>query len=144
MRTIWTLILLLPLLLGASSEPINDVSYEMQGEFEQLDDVEIYKRGGYISPRKSYNPRLENPSRTTPGRPVNTIRNPANSRTGFGGFFGGLFGGLALGTIFGSLFNPFAGFSLGVPFLSLLSLVFWFFIIFAIVRIFRRRKNMNE
>ncbi|MBN2983714.1 MULTISPECIES: hypothetical protein [Cohnella] len=109
--------------------------------------IQPYRRGGsFRSPRTGYNPGVGNPRRTTPD---NATRNPPRTgttpapapRTGFGGFFGGLFGGLALGTILGGLFNPFAGFSLGAPFLSLISIALWIAVIYFVVRLFRRRSR---
>jgi predicted lipid-binding transport protein (Tim44 family) len=120
----------------------------IQGKAVQTEpnSVQPYRRGAIRSPRRSYNPGIA-PGRTTPETPGRAARNPAAPgtrpapRTGFGGFFGGLFGGLALGTIMGSLFNPFAGFSLGFPFLSLVSVVLWIIVIYAIVRMFRRGRG---
>lgn len=132
---------------GVSSATVYGESYDIQRESEQPGTVQPYKRGGYRSPTRTYNPGATNPTRTTPNRPDNAARTPAPARTtpaprtGFGGFFGGLFGGLAFGAILGSLFNPFAGFSMGVPFLSLLSLLLWVVVIFAVVRMIRRRKG---
>lgn len=146
MRKILVLLMLFPLVIGISTTEIYGESYEKQGEVEQQGTIEPYKRGGIRSPRRSYNPGIGTPGRTTPTRPDNAARNPAPARTtpaprtGFGGFLGGMFGGLALGTIMGSLFNPFAGFSLGFPLLSLLSIVLWVIVILAVVRMFRRRK----
>jgi len=143
MKTILALFLSFALIFGATSPQVYGEPHPIQGDIEQTDTVELYKRGGYRSPKRSYNPGIQNPARTTPGTPGGAYRNPATPRTGFGRFFGGLFGGLALGSIIGSLFNPFAGFSLGVPFLSLLSLVFWVVVIWIVVRLFRRRKQNN-
>jgi hypothetical protein len=141
MRKILLLLMLFLLVFENSTAQIYGKSYDMQGQSEQSGAIELYKRGGYRSPSRSYNPGITNPGRTTPARPDNKVRNPTPPRTGFGGFFGGLFGGLALGTILGSLFNPFAGFSLGIPLLSLLSFALWLIIIFVVVRIIRRRKG---
>lgn len=123
----------------------------MPPEEIQTDTVrpEAVRRGGsFRSPPQRYNPGAGTPSRT-PARPDNTVRNPATPgarptpapRTGFGGFFGGLFGGLALGTILGGLFNPFAGFSLGYPFLSIISFVLWIVVLFVLFRLFRKRNR---
>jgi hypothetical protein len=147
MRNILVLLLLFPLVFGISATEIYGMSYEKQGEVEQNGTIKPYKRGGIRSPRRSYNPGIGTPGRTTPARRDDAVRNttPARTapapRTGFGRFFGGIFGGLALGTILGSLFNPFAGYSLGFPLLSLLSLALWAIVIFAVVRMFRRRKG---
>jgi hypothetical protein len=141
MRKIFLLILLFLLIFENSTTQIYGESFDMQGQAEQSGDIEPFKRGGYRSPTRSYNPGVTNPGRTTPARPGNAVRNPTPPRTGFGGFFGGLFGGLALGAILGSLFNPFAGFSLGFPLLSLLSFALWLIVIFVVVRIIRRRKG---
>ncbi|MFC3769025.1 hypothetical protein [Paenibacillus sp. GCM10012303] len=132
---------------GMSSVTVIGEAYEIERESEQPGTVQPYKRGGYRSPTRTYNPGATNPARTTPNRPDQATRNPAPARTtpaprtGFGGFFGGLFGGLALGAILGSLFNPFAGFSMGAPFLSLLSFLLWGVVIYAVVRMFRRRRE---
>lgn len=145
MKTMLALILLLPLIFGAAaqsaaSEPLGLHSAAVTAPPEDGAVVPL-RRGGYRSPRRGYNPGARNPGATTPARPANPARttNPGTTpapRTG--GFFGGLFGGLALGTIIGSLFNPFAGFSLGFPLLSLLSLGLWIVAIILIVRLFRR------
>ncbi|RKN84408.1 hypothetical protein [Paenibacillus ginsengarvi] len=143
-------LLLIPLLMpGITPAAALEQSYEAQEpSSENADTVRPYKRGGsYRSPRQGYNPGIGTPARTTPATPNNTVRNPAapkatpGTRTGFGGFFGGLFGGLALGTILGSLFNPFSGFSLGVPFLSIVSMLLWLLVIVFVVRLFRRKNN---
>ncbi|NBD23047.1 hypothetical protein [Paenibacillus glycinis] len=121
-------------------------SVEKQRKIEQKNTVQAYRRGAIRSPRRSFNPGV-GPGRTAPSRQDQGGRNPAAARTspaqrtGFGGFFGGLFGGLALGTIFSSLFNPFAGFSLGSPLLSLLSIVLWLIVIISLFRMFRSRKK---
>lgn len=148
MRKWIAVLLLIPaLLLGNTPASVNGESYEMQEENEQTGTFEPYKRGSFRSPRQGYNPGIGTPARTTPTRPDNAARNPAAPRTtpaprtGFGGFFGGLFGGLALGTILGSLFNPFSGFSLGFPVLSVISLILWAVVIFAAVRLFRKRRK---
>ncbi|MFD1957574.1 hypothetical protein ACFSL6_26240 [Paenibacillus thailandensis] len=144
MRKLLVLLLLIPLLFGLSATDIYGEPYANKGQEEQQDTIKPYKRGAIRSPRRSYNPGI---TPATPARRDNTVRNPAppratpTPRTGFGGFLGGMFGGLALGTILGSLFNPFAGFSLGFPLLSLLSLALWIIVIFAVVRLFRKRKN---
>ncbi|WP_274651143.1 hypothetical protein [Paenibacillus humicola] len=151
MRIILVLILLFPLAIGISTAqtsagPNPAQSYEKQRAVEQKNTIEPFRRGAIRSPRRSYNPGI-GPGRTAPARPDNAARNPAAPRTtpaprtGFGGFFGGIFGGLALGTILGSLFNPFAGFSLGFPLLSLLSFALWLIVIVAIFRMFRRKKE---
>lgn len=146
MRKILVLLLLFPLVFGISTAEIYSESYEKPGQIEQNDTIKPYKRGAIRSPRRSYNPGIGTPGRA-PARPDNAVRNPAPPRTtpaprtGFGGFFGGLFGGLAMGTILGSLFNPFSGFSLGYPLLSLLSVVLWIVVIFVVVRMIRRRKE---
>ncbi|RCW42362.1 hypothetical protein [Paenibacillus prosopidis] len=147
MRKMLVVLLLFPLVFGILTTEIYGESYEKQGELEQKDTIKPYKRGGIRSPRRSYNPGIGTPGRAAPTRPDDAARNPTPPRTapapraGFGGFFGGMFGGLALGTILGSLFNPFAGFSLGFPLLSLLSFVLWIIVIFVVVRMFRRRKG---
>ncbi|AJY75031.1 hypothetical protein [Paenibacillus beijingensis] len=147
MRKILVLLLLFPLLFGISTGEIYGESYEKPDQAEQKGTIKPYKRGAIRSPRRSYNPGIGTPGRTTPARGDNAVRNPAAPRTtpaprtGFGGFFGGLFGGLALGTILGSLFNPFAGFTLGYPLLSLLSAALWIVGIFVVVRMIRRRKG---
>jgi hypothetical protein len=142
------MLLLLPLILfGNTPAAVYGEAYEMQEESEQSGTFEPFKRGSYRSPRQGYNPGIGTPARTTPTRPDNAARNPTTPRTtpaprtGFGGFFGGLFGGLALGTILGSLFNPFSGFSLGFPVLSIISLILWVVVIFAVVRFFRKRRG---
>jgi hypothetical protein len=146
MRRILLLLFLFPLLFGNSTAVVYAQAYEMHGETDQSNTIEPFIRGGYRSPSRSYNPGVGNPARSSPGRSDN-VGNPANprttpsTRTGFGGFLGGMFGGLALGTILGSIFNPFAGFSLGSPLLSLLSFALWIVIILVVVRIIRRSKS---
>ncbi|WP_090643577.1 hypothetical protein [Paenibacillus sp. UNC496MF] len=154
MRKTLAFILLFSWVLGVSSLPAHGSSFEKpsydtrignQKEIERNYTVQPYRRGAIRSPRQSYNPGV-GPGRTSPRQDQN-VRNPAAprtspaQRTGFGGIFGGLFGGLALGTIVGSLFNPFAGFSLGSPLLSLLSIGLWLIVILAIFRMFRSRKK---
>ena len=140
MKKVLVLLLVFPLVFEFLTTEIYGEPYVNKVQEEQKDTIKAYKRGAFRSPRRSYNPGIGNPGRTAPD---NTVRNPAQPRvtptprTGFGG----LFGGLALGTILGSLFNPFAGFSFGFPLLSLLSLALWVIIIFAVVRLFRRRKE---
>ncbi|MCM3781350.1 hypothetical protein M3231_00030 [Neobacillus mesonae] len=147
MKTLLVLLLMFPMLFELSTAELYSEPYVNKGQEEQEDSIKTYRRGSFRSPRRSYNPGIGSPNRTNPTRQDQNVRNPNQprttpaTRTGFGGFFGGMFGGLALGTILGSLFNPFAGFSHGVPFLSLLSLVFWIIIIYAVVRLFRRRKE---
>ncbi len=147
MKKVLILLLLFPLFFGISTADAQRYaeSFEIQGETDQSGTIEPFRRGGYRSPSRSYNPGVGNPGRTTPTRPDNAVRNPTRMtpapRTGFGGFFGGLFGGLALGTILGSLFNPFAGFSLGSPFLSLLSFALWIILIIVVVRMVRRSRH---
>jgi predicted lipid-binding transport protein (Tim44 family) len=144
------LLLLIPLLMpGIAPAATLEQSYETQEQSDvNADTVRPYKRGGsYRSPRQGYNPGIGTPARTPPVAPNPTVRKPSppkatpGTRTGFGGFFGGLFGGLALGTILGSLFNPFSGFSLGVPFLSIVSMLLWLLVIVFVVRLFRRKNN---
>lgn len=148
MRTFIAMLLMLPLLFGNTSATVHSEPYEVQEESGQSGAFEPFKRGGsFRSPRQGYNPGIGTPARTTPTRPDNAARNPATPRTtpaprtGFGGFFGGLFGGLALGTILGSLLNPFSGYSLGFPVLSLISFVLWIVVIFLGVRFFRKRRK---
>lgn len=120
-----------------------------QAETVRPEAVPLRRGGSYRSPPRGYNPGAGSPARTTPSRPDNATRNPATPdtrptpglRTGFGGFFGGLFGGLALGTILGGLFNPFAGFSLGYPILSIMSFVLWAVVLFFLFRLFRSRSR---
>ncbi|TMV46229.1 hypothetical protein FE783_26395 [Paenibacillus mesophilus] len=139
---------LIPMLMfGNTPAAVYGEEYQSQEETGQPGTFEPFKRGSFRSPRQGYNPGVGTPARTTPARPDNAARTPTTPRTtpaprtGFGGFFGGLFGGLALGTILGSLFNPFSGFSLGFPVLSIISLVLWAVAIFAVVRLFRKRRN---
>ncbi|MEF3303303.1 hypothetical protein [Paenibacillus sp. GYB003] len=149
MRKILMLMLLFAIAFafGTPSAVVRGETIEAEREAEQSATIEPYKRGGYRSAPGTYRPGIRNPATTTPG--TNTgVRNPAAPRTttpaprtGLGGFFGGMFGGLALGAIIGSLFNPFAGFSMGAPFLSLLSIVLYAVVIFVVVRLFRRRKQ---
>ncbi|MCM3127019.1 MULTISPECIES: hypothetical protein [unclassified Paenibacillus] len=145
----WLIMLLIILLInGICIAEINATPDppEESNQMEQNSTIEPFRRGGFRSPRGTYNPGIRNPNRTNPSRQDNNVNNPSQprttpaTRTGFGGF-GGLFGGLALGTIIGSLFNPFAGFSLGAPILSLLSLALWIVVIIAVVRLFRRKKE---
>ncbi|QYR23247.1 hypothetical protein KZ483_10190 [Paenibacillus sp. sptzw28] len=144
MRKILALLLLVPLLYGTPTAKVYGESYDKKGEtIERKDTIEPYRRGGFRSPRQGYNPGAGAPRRTTPdnaARPAPPRTTPA-PRTGFGGFFGGMFGGLAMGAILGSLFNPFAGFSLGAPMLSLISFALWAIVIFAVIRMFRRRRE---
>ncbi len=146
MRKLLILLLVFPLVFGCSTAEVFGEPNVNHSQEEQDDTIHSYRRGGFRSPRRSYNPGIGTPGRTT-RRPDQNVRNPGQPRTtptprtGFGGFFGGLFGGLALGTILGSLVNPFAGFSLGFPLLSLLSIGLWIIIIYAIIRLFRRRKQ---
>jgi hypothetical protein len=150
MRKILVLLLLFPLVIDISSAGAYAQPNDTKGQAEQIqpeqNTVQPFRRGAIRSPRRTYNPGVT-PGRTAPARPDTAARNPAGPRTtpaprtGFGGFFGGLFGGLALGTILGSLFNPFAGFTLGYPLLSLLSAVLWIVVIFVVVRMFRRRRG---
>ncbi|GAK39130.1 hypothetical protein PUW24_22115 [Paenibacillus urinalis] len=144
----WMLVLLICILMNGFS--IAEISAtpdppEESNRMEQRSNIEPFRRGGFRSPRRSYNPGIRNPNRTNQGRQDNNVNNPSQPRTtpargGFGGL-GGLFGGLALGTIIGSLFNPFAGFSLGAPVLSLLSFALWIIVIVAVVRMFRNRRK---
>lgn len=123
--------------------PIETVQPEAAApETVPSESVQPLRRGGsYRSPPRSYNPGAGTPTRTTPARPGNPTTapdtRPTVPRTGFGGFFGGL----ALGTILGGLFNPFAGFSLGYPFLSLISIFLWAAGIFALFRLFKGRNR---
>lgn len=93
MRKILVLVLLGTLVFGNSPAEVYSLSYEMQEEVKPSGTVEPFKRGGYRSPRGSYNPGIGSPGRTTPARPDNAVRNPApprttpSPRTGFGGFF---------------------------------------------------------
>lgn len=142
MRKLLILLLVFPLVFGCSTAEVFGEPNVNHSQEEQDDTIHSYRRGGFRSPRRSYNPGIGTPGRTT-RRPDQNVRNPGQPRTtptprtGFGG----LFGGLALGTILGSLVNPFAGFSLGFPLLSLLSIGLWIIIIYAIIRLFRRRKQ---
>jgi hypothetical protein len=123
--------------------PIETVQPEADAsETVPSDSVQPLRRGGsYRSPPRSYNPGAGTPTRTTPARPGSPTTAPDTRpnvpRTGFGGFFGGL----ALGTILGGLFNPFAGFALGYPFLSLISIFLWVAGIFALFRLFKGRNR---
>ncbi|MFK7693264.1 hypothetical protein [Paenibacillus sp. HJGM_3] len=141
-RMILLLLLVFPLMLGHANAPVYAEPYETYGDDEQTNTIQPYKRGGYRSPSRSYNPGVGTPTRTTPTRP-DTARTPVTTtpRTGFGGFWGGMFGGLAFGTILGSLFNPMAGFTLGTPILSLLSIAIWVVLIVVVVRFIRRARN---
>ena len=147
----WTIVLLIFIIINGFSIAEINATPDPPEEYNQMEQsgtgtIEPFRRGGFRSPRRTYNPGTRNPNRTNQGRQDNNVNNPSQPRTtpargtGFGGF-GGLFGGLALGTIIGSLFNPFAGFSLGAPVLSLLSWALWIIVIVAVVRMFRNRKK---
>lgn len=143
-----TLLLLFAISFGIPAVVASGESNEFDRETERTDTIEPFKRGGYRSAPGTYRPGIRNPANTAPGGANTGVRNPATPgkttpapRTGYGGFFGGMFGGLALGTILGSLFNPFAGFSLGAPILSLLSLLLYAAVIFAVFRFIRKRKE---
>ncbi|SDW71336.1 hypothetical protein [Paenibacillus sp. PDC88] len=145
----WMIVLLIFIIMnGFSVAEVNATPDppEESNQMEQSGTFEPFRRGSFRSPRRSYNPGIRNPNRTNQGRQDNNVNNPSQPRTtptrgtGFGGL-GGLFGGLALGTIIGSLFNPFAGFSLGAPVLSLLSFALWIIVIVAVVRMFRNRRK---
>lgn len=142
MRKTLVIFLIFSLIFEFLTVEIYGEPYVNKVQEEQKDTIKAKKRGAFRSPRRSYNPGIEAPGRTTPPRQDKTVRNPAKPkaptpRTGFRG----MLGGFTLGTILGYLFNPFAGFSLGFPLLSLLSLALWFIIILAVVRLFRRRKE---
>lgn len=143
MRNLLVVILLFPLVFANLPEYVYAQPQEyIQDQTDNSATFEPYKRGGFRSPRQGYNPGVRNPVRTTPDRPDNAVRTPPTRATPAPRMgLGGLFGGLALGTIIGSLFNPFAGFSYGIPFLSLLSLALWLVLILAVVRLYRRRKR---
>ncbi|PYI51389.1 hypothetical protein [Paenibacillus flagellatus] len=151
MKRLLTALLAATLLFGCSTPIVRgETADAVQEEGDESGTLHPLKRGSYRSPPRTYNPGAGagtgNVNRTTPARPDNAARTPTAPRTtpaprtGFGGFLGGMFGGLALGTILGSLFNPFAGFSLGFPVLSLFSFVIWIAVILVIVRLFRRRR----
>lgn len=142
MRNLLIVILLFPFVIANLSEHIYAQPQHIQDQADNSGTVEPFKRGGYRSPRRGYNPGVTNPVRTTPARPDNAVRTPPQKATPAPRMgLGGLFGGLALGAIIGSLFNPFAGFSYGLPFLSLLSLALWAVLIFVVVRLYRRRQR---
>jgi hypothetical protein len=144
----WTALLLLAacILYGfAPAAVCGGEPYPAVKDTEQSNTVEPFRRGGYRSPRMGYKPGAGNPARTTPTQPGNAARNPAGAapapRTGFGGWFGGFFGGLAFGSLLGALFNPFYGFWMGYPFMSLISFVLWVALIYFVIRLFRRRRK---
>lgn len=123
-----------------------------QDEPDGNNPVEPYG-GRYRSPRRSYNPGITDPNRAAPARRPDAVtpdpryqtpQRPgtpaAPARPGWGSFFGGL----ALGTILGSLFNPFAGFHLGFPLLSFISLGLWVLAIWLIYRTIRRMRGSKS
>ena len=124
-------------------------SVEKQRKIEPNNTVQAYRRGAIRSPRRSFNPESAPAARRHPGRNKEAAairrlqeRHPPSGPDS-ADFSAAYSGGLALSTIFNSLFNPFAGFSLGSPLLSLLSIVLWVILILALFRRFRAGRNIN-